>query len=241
MPRQAARRPRGRGRGARRRARAADRGLPRPGRPPYDGSRKRRSSARATSVGEKVATRGAYGDALAWLGSIDEPRRRDRRRGRQLDLRGALRREAPRPLLRDVRRRAADGRRRRRPADPGPEAVRLLVRRFLSRAYDFIRMAASPTLTSSSAAPISASRSGPTAPHRWRSKTSPRCAPSSTASCSTPRDANQTVALLDAMREHRGLSYLRTTRGATPIDLRARRELRDRRQPARCAPSDDDP
>jgi transketolase len=31
-----------------------------------------------------------------------------------------------------------------------------------------------------------------------------------------PSDANQAVALLDAMREHRGISYMRTTRGATP-------------------------
>ena len=31
-----------------------------------------------------------------------------------------------------------------------------------------------------------------------------------------PCDPNQTVALLDAMREHRGISYLRTTRGASP-------------------------
>ncbi len=52
-----------------------------------------------------------------------------RRRGRQLDLRRALRRKAPRPLLRDVHRRAADGRRRDRHADARLEAVRLLLRR----------------------------------------------------------------------------------------------------------------
>jgi transketolase len=32
-----------------------------------------------------------------------------------------------------------------------------------------------------------------------------------------PCDANQTVQLVDAMRQHRGVSYLRTTRGATPV------------------------
>ena len=32
-----------------------------------------------------------------------------------------------------------------------------------------------------------------------------------------PSDANQAVALLDAMREHRGVSYMRTTREATPV------------------------
>jgi transketolase len=31
-----------------------------------------------------------------------------------------------------------------------------------------------------------------------------------------PCDPNQTVQLLDAMRQHRGISYLRTTRGASP-------------------------
>jgi transketolase len=31
-----------------------------------------------------------------------------------------------------------------------------------------------------------------------------------------PSDPNQTVQLVDAMRQHRGVSYLRTTRGATP-------------------------
>ncbi len=36
-----------------------------------------------------------------------------------------------------------------------------------------------------------------------------------------PSDPNQTVALLDAMREHRGISYMRTTRGATADPLRA--------------------
>jgi transketolase len=32
-----------------------------------------------------------------------------------------------------------------------------------------------------------------------------------------PSDANQAVALLDAMRQHRGISYMRTTREATPV------------------------
>jgi transketolase len=32
-----------------------------------------------------------------------------------------------------------------------------------------------------------------------------------------PSDANQAVQLLDAMRQHRGISYMRTTREATPV------------------------
>ena len=45
--------------------------------------------------------------------------RRARRRGQQFDLRRTLRRQAPGPLFRDVHRRAADGRRGRRPATRG--------------------------------------------------------------------------------------------------------------------------
>jgi transketolase len=32
-----------------------------------------------------------------------------------------------------------------------------------------------------------------------------------------PCDGNQTVELVEAMRRHRGISYMRTTRGATPV------------------------
>ena len=88
-----------------------------------------RSSGRPTRSAQKVATRGAYGDALAWIGSIDE-------RVVALDAEVGnstyaerFAAEAPGPLLRDVHRRAADGRRRGRPAGAGLEAVRLDLRR----------------------------------------------------------------------------------------------------------------
>ena len=55
-------------------------------------------------------------------------RRRARRRGLELDVRRDLREGAPRALLRDVHRRAADGRRGGRPAGRRLEAVRLDVR-----------------------------------------------------------------------------------------------------------------
>ncbi len=70
-----------------------------------------RSSCRATSVGAEVATRKAYGDALAALGTA---------RGDVVALDGEVRNStyaedfaqgAARALLRDVHRRAADGRR----------------------------------------------------------------------------------------------------------------------------------
>jgi transketolase len=41
-----------------------------------------------------------------------------------------------------------------------------------------------------------------------------------------PSDANQTVQLLDAMRQHRGFSYMRTTREKTPTIYAADEEFR---------------
>ena len=58
-------------------------------------------------MGDTVATRRAYGDALAALGDRTRRRGGPRRRGEQLDLCGRVRRGPPRPLLRDVHRRAA--------------------------------------------------------------------------------------------------------------------------------------
>ena len=70
--RQAARRPRG---GYRRAGRASARSRSRSRRRPSRGPSRSPTGPveRPTyEVGEKVATRGAYGDALAWIGSIDE-------------------------------------------------------------------------------------------------------------------------------------------------------------------------
>ena len=87
--------------------------------------------SRSSGPPTKWARRSRRGAPTATL-SLDRLGRREgggaRRRGRQLDLRRALRRQAPRSLLRDVHRRAADGRRRRRPADARLEAVRLVLR-----------------------------------------------------------------------------------------------------------------
>ena len=70
-------------------------------------------------LGEEVATRLAYGEALVALGGGQRQGRRARRRGQQLDLRRALRQGLSGALLRDVHRRAAAGRSGRRP--PGAQ------------------------------------------------------------------------------------------------------------------------
>ena len=69
-----------------------------------------RRAGRAYELGSEVATRKAYGDALAALGARTRGRGRARRRGLELDLRRDLRRRPSGAVLRDVHRRAADGR-----------------------------------------------------------------------------------------------------------------------------------
>ena len=66
---------------------------------------------------------------------------------------------------------------------------------------------------SSSAARTPASRSARTARRRWASRTSRSSARSTARPCSIPCDGNQTAALVRAMADIEGISYLRTTRG----------------------------
>ena len=79
--------------------------------------------------GKDVATRTAYGEALARARQHARRRRRRRRRGVELDVCRVLPRRPSRPLLRDVHRRAADGRHGCRPAGAQLAPVRLHLRR----------------------------------------------------------------------------------------------------------------
>ena len=188
----------------------------------------------AYEVGEKVATRGAYGDALAWLGSIDE---------QVVALDGevgnstyAERFAAKHPdrffemYIAEQQMVAAA----RRHADAGLEAVRLLLRRLpqprlrlhphggdLRRRPQALRLprrrldrARRPLADGARRHRLAAGRARQRRP----------------LSRPTPTRPSQ---LLDAMREHRGISYMRTTRGATPMLYGADESLRDRRQPHR--------
>jgi transketolase len=171
----------------------------------------------AYEVGEKVATRGAYGDALAWLGSIDE---------RVVALDGevgnstyAERFAAKHPerffemyIAEQQMVAAAIGLQTR-----GWKPFASSFGAFLSRAYDFIRMA-----------PISAAdlklcgshvgvSIGPDGPSQMALEDIAAFRAVLGSVVLYPSDANQAVALLDAMREHRGVSYMRTTREATPV------------------------
>jgi transketolase len=168
-------------------------------------------------LGEKVATRGAYGDALAWLGSVDE---------RVVALDGevgnstyAERFAAAHPdrffemyIAEQQMVAAAIGLQAR-----GWKPFASSFGAFLSRAYDFIRMA-----------PISAAdlklcgshvgvSIGPDGPSQMALEDIAAFRAVLGSVVLYPSDANQAVALLDAMREHRGVSYMRTTREATPV------------------------
>jgi transketolase len=167
-------------------------------------------------LGEKVATRSAYGDALSWLGAVDE---------RVVALDGevgnstyAERFHAKHPdryfemyIAEQQMVAAAVGLQVR---DWKPFASSFGA--FLSRAYDFIRMAAiseADLKLCGSHVGVSIGEDGPSQ-MALEDIASLRAVHGSVVLY--PCDPNQTVALLDAMREHRGISYLRTTRGALP-------------------------
>jgi transketolase len=171
----------------------------------------------AYEVGEKVATRGAYGDALTWLGAEDE---------RVVALDGevgnstyAERFAAVHPdrffemfIAEQQMVAAAVGLQTR-----GWKPFASSFGAFLTRAYDFIRMgaiSAADLKLCGSHVGVSIGADGPSQ-MALEDIAAFRAVLGSVVLY--PCDANQTVGLLDAMREHRGVSYMRTTRSATPV------------------------
>ena len=211
--------PGGGDRGARRRAQHRRRRGEAGGRASAHRLRRRAAGELPTwELGEEVATRRAYGDALAALGSSARRRGRARRRGLELDLRRDLPRRPSRPVLRDVHRRAADGRGRGRP--PGARAgcpFASTFAAFLSRAYDFIRMAAISQANirlCGSHAGVSIGEDGPSQ-MALEDLAMMRAVHGSTVLY--PSDANQTAKLVAEMADRDGIVYMRTTRAATPV------------------------
>ncbi|HET7590050.1 MAG TPA: transketolase [Solirubrobacterales bacterium] len=171
----------------------------------------------AYELGEKVATRGAYGDALAWLGSIDE---------KVVALDGevgnstyAERFAAKHPdrffemyIAEQQMVASAIGLQTR-----GWKPFASSFGAFLSRAYDFVRMGAisdADLKLCGSHVGVSIGADGPSQ-MALEDIASLRAVLGSVVLY--PSDPNQTVVLLDAMREHRGVSYMRTTREKTPV------------------------
>jgi transketolase len=168
-------------------------------------------------LGEKVATRGAYGDALAWLGSIDES---------VVALDGevgnstyAERFAAKHPdrffemYIAEQQMVAAGVGLQTRGWKPFASSFGA----FLSRAYDFIRMAAISEADLKLCGSHVGVSIGPDGPSQMALEDIASLRAVLDSVILYPSDANQAVALLDAMREHRGISYMRTTREATPI------------------------
>ena len=92
---------------------------------------------------------------------------------------------------------------------------------FLSRAYDFVRMAAISEADLKLCGSHVGVSIGPDGPSQMALEDIASLRAVFGSVVLYPSDPNQTVALLDAMREHRGISYMRTTRGATADALRA--------------------
>jgi transketolase len=168
-------------------------------------------------VGEKVATRGAYGDALAWLGSIDE---------KVVALDGevgnstyAERFAAAHPdrffemyIAEQQMVASAIGMQTR-----GWKPFASSFGAFLSRAYDFVRMGAISDADLKLCGSHVGVSIGPDGPSQMALEDIASLRAVLGSVILYPSDPNQTVALLDAMRQHRGVSYLRTTREKTPV------------------------
>jgi transketolase len=168
-------------------------------------------------IGEKVATRGAYGDALAWIGSVDE-------RVVALDAEVGNSTYAERFAERHPDRffemfiaeqqmiAAAVGLQTR-----GWKPFASSFGAFLSRGYDFVRMAAISDADLKLCGSHVGVSIGPDGPSQMALEDIASFRAVLDSVVLYPSDANQTVQLLDAMREHHGISYMRTTRGATPV------------------------
>ena len=168
-------------------------------------------------VGEKVATRAAYGDALAWIGSVDE---------KVVALDGevgnstyAERFAAKHPdrffemyIAEQQMVAAAVGMQTR-----GWKPFASSFGAFLSRAYDFVRMAAISDADLKLCGSHVGVSIGPDGPSQMALEDIASLRAVFGSVVLYPSDANQAVQLLDAMREHRGVSYMRTTREATPV------------------------
>jgi transketolase len=168
-------------------------------------------------LGERVATRGAYGDALAWIGSVDE---------RVVALDGevgnstyAERFAAKHPdrffemyIAEQQMVAAAVGMQTR-----GWKPFASSFGAFLSRAYDFVRMAAISDADLKLCGSHVGVSIGPDGPSQMALEDIASLRAVFGSVILYPSDANQAVHLLDAMRAHRGISYLRTTREATPV------------------------
>jgi transketolase len=168
-------------------------------------------------LGEKVATRGAYGDALAWIGGLDErvvaldaevgnstyaERFADKHPDRFFEMFIAEQQMVAAAIGLQVR---------------GWKPFASSFGAFLSRAYDFIRMAPISDADLKLCGSHVGVSIGPDGPSQMALEDIASLRALLGSVILYPCDANQTVQLVDLMREHRGVSYLRSTREKTPV------------------------
>ena len=171
----------------------------------------------AYEIGEKVATRGAYGDALAWIGSLDERVvALDAEVGNSTYAERFAKAHGDRFFEMFIAEQqmvaAAVGLQTR-----GWKPFASTFGAFLSRAYDFVRMAAISDADLKLCGSHVGVSIGPDGPSQMALEDIASLRAVFGSVILYPSDANQAVALVDAMREHRGISYMRTTREATSV------------------------
>jgi transketolase len=168
-------------------------------------------------VGASVATRKAYGEALAALGDID---------GRVVALDGEVANSTYSELFgkahpeRFVQAYIAE-------QQMVADAVGLHVQgwkpfpstfaAFLTRAHDFVRMAAVSRVTMSLCGSHAGVSIGEDGPSQMGLEDLAMMRATYGSTVLYPCDANQTAQLVGALADVPGISYLRTTRGATPV------------------------
>jgi len=171
----------------------------------------------AYEVGEKVATRAAYGDALAWIGSVDEKvvaldgevgnstyaeRFAAKHPDRFFEMYIAEQQMVAAGIGLQVR---------------GWKPFASSFGAFLSRAYDFVRMAPISDADLKLCGSHVGVSIGPDGPSQMALEDIASLRAVLDSVVLYPSDPNQAVQLVDAMRQHRGVSYLRTTREATEV------------------------
>ena len=187
-----------------------------------------RSSCPRYDLGQKVATRKAYGDALAAVGARPDVVAMDGEVSNSTyadEFAKAYPERYFEMFIAEQQLVAAAigfGARGYRPFASTFAA-------FFTRAYDFIRMAAISQANIAWSARTPASRSAPTARPRWRWRTWPCCARCTAPPSCTPATPPAPPRWSTAMADPDGIVYMRTTRGAYPVLYDAGRDLPGRR------------
>ena len=176
-----------------------------------------------------MATREAYGAALARLGAAD-----DRVVALDADVKNStfsekFEQQHPEALLSVLHRRAGDDRRGDGAGRARRDSVSVDVRRVPDARHDFIRMAAISSLNikmAGSHAGVSIGEDGPSQ-MALEDLAMMRAQPNITVLY--PCDAVSTERLVERMAYHGGPAYMRTSRPEDAGDLRTRRDVPDRR------------